>query len=567
MDKKQVLVGIVGLMLMIPATALAQNEFGAKEKERYNEFRLKAYREYEAFRLKCNKDYADFMRKAWRNMNAEAPIELPKEKDVAPVEVTPQDLEKPATDKCIFSVVLDWVYKVKDKIVSKGKNKNRGKTNEPNAEQTSDNDKNRVKSQVGSAEAKSSSGNSDDIGRVILAPEPQKQPVPIKEVKEIPSNILPMSKFDFKYFGTDGSIRLDRKDIISIGNLSNDNLADAWMKMSDIGYVNLIHDCLELRQTHNLCDWAYLLMLKDMAESVYGKDTNEATLLMAYVFCQSGYKMRLAYGGNRLYMLYASNHVIFDNIYFNLDGEKFYPFDKKDNTRLAVCPMKFPEEKSMSLLVKDEPKLNESYTDVSQHNTSPSLAHPVRVSVTSNQNMLDFYTSYPTSMVGSNVLTRWAMYANMPMPEHIKKEVYPQLNQAIGGLGQVEAASTLLTWLHRGFVYEYDDVVWGEDRAFFPEETLHYPYCDCEDRAILYTRLVRDLLGLDCILVYYPGHLACAVNFTEPVPGDYIMLDDRRYTITDPTYLGARIGQTMPGMDNAQAQVILLKDYSQLSGL
>lgn len=104
-----------------------------------------------------------------------------------------------------------------------------------------------------------------------------------------------------------------------------------------------------------------------------------------------------------------------------------------------------------------------------------------------------------------------------------------------------------------------DDKVWGGDRAFFAEETLFYPYCDCEDRSILYTRIIRDILNLRCILIYYPGHLACAVEFTEPVNGDYIMLDNHKFIVTDPTYIGAPIGYTMPDMDNKTAKVILLK--------
>ena len=116
----------------------------------------------------------------------------------------------------------------------------------------------------------------------------------------------------------------------------------------------------------------------------------------------------------------------------------------------------------------------------------------------------------------------------------------------------------LLNWVQTAFVYEYDDKVWGGDRAFFPEETLYYPYCDCEDRSILMSRLVRDLLGLKCILIYYPGHLAMAVNFPENVNGDYILLQGKKYTITDPTYIGAPVGMTMPGMDNNKATVILL---------
>jgi hypothetical protein len=70
--------------------------------------------------------------------------------------------------------------------------------------------------------------------------------------------------------------------------------------------------------------------------------------------------------------------------------------------------------------------------------------------------------------------------------------------------------------------------------------------------------LVRDLLGLDVVLVYYPGHLAMAVNFTEPVKGDYVPLDGRKFTICDPTYIGGRVGETMPDMVDKPITAILL---------
>ena len=124
---------------------------------------------------------------------------------------------------------------------------------------------------------------------------------------------------------------------------------------------------------------------------------------------------------------------------------------------------------------------------------------------------------------------------------------------------QLEAVERLLNWVQTAFVYEYDNVVWGDDRAFFPDETLYYPYCDCEDRSILFTRLVRDLLGLKCILIYYPGHLASAVCFTDHVSGDYILVNGDKYIVCDPTYIGASVGYTMPDMDNASAKVIVLR--------
>ena len=117
----------------------------------------------------------------------------------------------------------------------------------------------------------------------------------------------------------------------------------------------------------------------------------------------------------------------------------------------------------------------------------------------------------------------------------------------------------LLNWVQTGFVYKFDNEVWGDDRAFFGEEPLFYPYCDCEDRSILLSHLVRELLGLDTVLIYYPGHLAMAVDLAEASDGDYVQLDGRRFTVCDPTYIGARVGKTMPNMDNSQAKLILLE--------
>lgn len=151
------------------------------------------------------------------------------------------------------------------------------------------------------------------------------------------------------------------------------------------------------------------------------------------------------------------------------------------------------------------------------------------------------------------------MYANTPMDNNISSSLYPKLKELLKEKSEIEATNMLLNTLQTGLTYEYDDKVWGGDRAFFSEESLYYPYCDCEDRAILLTRLVRDVLGLNCLLVYYPGHLAAAIEYSDnSVKGDYITLDGRKYVIADPTYINAPIGCTMPGMDNATAKVIKL---------
>lgn len=99
----------------------------------------------------------------------------------------------------------------------------------------------------------------------------------------------------------------------------------------------------------------------------------------------------------------------------------------------------------------------------------------------------------------------------------------------------------------------------GARPHIFAEESLYYPYCDCEDRSVLLSRIIRDVLKLKCLLIYYPGHLATAVKFNEDVNGDYISVDGNKYIVCDPTYIGAPVGVTMPEMKNSKVGVILLK--------
>jgi hypothetical protein len=53
-----------------------------------------------------------------------------------------------------------------------------------------------------------------------------------------------------------------------------------------------------------------------------------------------------------------------------------------------------------------------------------------------------------------------------------------------------------------------------------------------------------------------------AVNFPEDIPGDHIMLDGRKFTVCDPTYVGSEVGETMPTMKDKSTTVILLERNS-----
>lgn len=480
------------IMLASTVTLNAQNSF----QEIFNEFSQSAISGYESFRDKCNSDYAAFLEASWKTFNACEPVPEPHEEQVPPV-----IFETPELDSVI--------------------------NNEP----------------VINREV--------PVVEIIPSVEPVPQPQPVEPIKDTP--VVAADEFEFSYLDMCLSVRAGDGLKFSLPSVKAGDISKTWKKLSGRGYDNLIVDCLSIRDKYALCDWAYLQMLKSFAVSFLGNG-DSSTLLTAYLYAQSGYKVRLGTSYGHLYLLFGTKYVIYDKLYFQLDGSNFFVLDGDLNKMdIADCP--YPGEKDMSFAISKEQMLGDNCMD-SRHFESDRYAISSDCSV--NTSLLEFYEGYPTAENNDNPLSRWAIYAETPVSRSVREELYPSLRETVRGKNALEAADMLLDFVQNAFEYGYDNEIWGNDRAFFAEETLYYPYCDCEDRSILFSHLVRDLLGLDVMLVYYPGHLATAVHFSEPVDGDYILINQRRYTICDPTFIGAPVGMTMPNMDNSHAKVILL---------
>ena len=381
---------------------------------------------------------------------------------------------------------------------------------------------------------------------------PNLQPKPISPIRENPT---PGISFPVSFYGLTCEIRIPQNYIIRLNDISSVSLGNAWEALCCDDINNTIRDCLGVRIQYNLCDWAYLQFLQEFA-SQFCIDHNAATFFAAFLFCQSGYKMRLGEDQGDLVLLFGCDNYIYNMPYFILDGSAFYPLGKTSG-KIKICNADFKGENPISLYIAQGQKLgfglSEERTIKSKNYSDLIVSSKVPIE------LIRFYDGYPTSVSFNNPLTRWAMYADTPLSEETIKVLYPSLKKSIEGLSQEDAANKLLNWIQTGFVYEFDDNVWGHDRAFFSEETLYYPYADCEDRSILYSRLVRDLLGLDVALIYYPGHLATAVKFDSDVPGDVMMICGNRFIICDPTYIGAPIGKQMPNLEYDKAEAILLK--------
>lgn len=457
----------------------------------YEKFSKHAKAEYEDYRAQCNAEYVKFLERAWKEYKVLPSIPRPKDEVVPPTIMPRQDKNK----KQAKEIPIENV-----------------------------------------------------VSPILSLP----QPKPISPIYE--NDKVEEKNFSFSYMGTTCEVRLPKDLNIRMSGCESCMIATIWKQLATNAMDNTIRDFLALRLKMQLCDWAYLNLIDTFAKAFCGHG-NEAVIMAAFIYSQSGYKMRLGRDCEKLYLLYGSKHGIYEKGYIVIEGINYYPLDDKVE-RMEISDFSFPQEQSMSLYIENAQKF--TIRPSAKRKLASEQYHDVTIDSQVNLNLIQFYNTYPSSEVNGNFMTRWKMYADTPMDESVSQMLYPDIKNKIEGLLDVQAVNQILNWVQTAFQYEYDDKVWGHDRAFFAEETLYYPYCDCEDRAILFTRLVRDLLGLKCILVYYPGHLASAVCLKQQVNGDYISLDGDVYTICDPTYIGAPVGITMPEMDNRSAKVIKL---------
>ena len=477
--------------------------FKKKQNAEFSQFKADQQAEFDAFRKRVNDEYAAFMEKNWEAFQGKPAVQPKKEPETPPVIYEEPEPKPQVTPK-----------------------------EEPKPQVT----------------PKEIPVQPD----VVVVPTPAPAPEPIAPVQP-KEDKQPIKRTSISFYGTLASVNFPDPDGFKLKSLDEKDLAAAWKQLSDSKYDIVLANLLALRKSLQLCDWGYLQLVQDITKKHYSV-SNEATYMQAFLLTQSGYKVRLAKDNSAIYLLVASQYNLFDYNYYIIDGQAYYALDCQAK-QLQICQASVQKEKALSLQIAKTQNLNEDLSDKRKLMSKKG----VTASVCVNKNEIDFYNNYPGGYLNGDVTTSWTAYANTPLDSKIQTQLYPTFQKIIQNMNQKDAVNLILNWVQTAFEYEYDSKVWGRERTFFAAESLFYPYCDCEDRSILFSRMVRDLLHLPVVLLYYPGHLATAVNFTDEVQGDYLTYKDKKYVVCDPTYIGAPVGKTMPSMDNAKAKIVVLK--------
>lgn len=391
----------------------------------------------------------------------------------------------------------------------------------------------------------------------VVAPSPQPSPEPPSPITPDPDLSRSVRKHKLLYYGTPIEVSVPSLDGFHLSGTAENNFADGWKRLRTTPSVdNMLADCLAARNSFQLPDWGYITLLDRAADAVASPGTNEHALMLGFLLHQSGFKIRYAIDdSSRLHPLIASEGTMYDRPGYAFDGLIYYAYTKPSSSVARICDFDYPGSRAMRLTI--DKALQLAYAPGETRSVTAYGYPDFTVTLTVNKNLCDFFGDYPNASPDRSPYSKWAIHGNTPASPEVINQLYPAIRQHVKGKNQLQAVNMLLK-LAQTFPYGYDNKIWGHDRAFWMDESWQYPLSDCEDHAVNFTRMVRDILGLDAVLIYYPGHLSAAVAFTEGEPGgSYVIYGGRRYTVCDPTCQYGPIGYSGK-YDNSQAVLIPL---------
>ena len=363
-------------------------------------------------------------------------------------------------------------------------------------------------------------------------------------VEPIAPSALPNMSFSF--YGMKLSAVLCHAQ--TIDDIEHQAIAKVWNAYrQDRVMKDVIRSLQSLTMAYGLNDWFTFELVRNYTESTC-KNLASKIVLQHFLLVNMGYDIRLSSCGNQLLLLVPFNQQVYERSYLFIDGKKYYVFyddstSKVQNAGIYTCrlPNETDKGRNIDLTIRG---VNIGIKTGVAHRFSMSDGK-ISLQGSVDEGTMEAIRRYPQMDI--------PFYAMSTIDSNFHRSLLTHVKEQIQGCSEKESVYRILHFVQYAFDYATDGEQHGYEKPYFIEENFYYPKNDCEDRAILFAFLVRNVLGLDVHLVQYPGHECTAVNFTtSQMNGDGYMYKGKAFYICDPTFIGASIGQCMPDYRNVK---------------
>ncbi|RLA82483.1 MAG: hypothetical protein DRG78_07080 [Epsilonproteobacteria bacterium] len=362
--------------------------------------------------------------------------------------------------------------------------------------------------------------------------------VNITKKADIPIVALKERDINFSFFGTDLGFSVDQSvKYAKYYPLNQEGVANFFGVVAKSEYENIILSISSIKNSMRLNDWGVYLLVKKLSQEIF-TNPDDAKLMSWFIFNKLGYDVKVGLAHREVTLMFYSEKAIYSTPNYNFSNKKFYVlshYDKSRIGRLYSYDKSYPEAtKAFDLSLKELPKFNRSVKSKSLHFKSRDGVFETTYNY--NQNLIDFMATYPQA--------DYDTFFNAPVDKISYTQIARDIKKHIDGMKASSALNFVLNFVQNAFIYEIDDQQFGREKVMFAQETLYFDKSDCEDRAILFSYLVKELFGYSVVGVKYRDHMATALYI--PLEGDSVKVGRKKYVIADPTYINSSIGQSMP---------------------
>jgi hypothetical protein len=379
---------------------------------------------------------------------------------------------------------------------------------------------------------------------------PEQPPAPKPKPKPIVNKTTNLMTIDF--YGAPVSVNYKKDFEFSLTTpINNEVISKAWETMAASKYKVLLEQLQANQKQLAINDWGFLALVDLFSKKLFPTSKNEQNLFCWFIISKSGYDTKVAYMDNTIYFLVPSENIIYANRYVTLDDKKYYFISMDNPVELTGQIYTYTgqykgADRLISMKLTKVPVLKNKI--INKNLAFNFNGDSYNIAVQYDNDIIDFLKNYPQ--------TELPIYFDAAVSEYANLSLLRSIEPNLQGMSEFEAANFLLRFVQTAFDYKTDDQQFGKEKYLMMEETLHYPSSDCEDRSILFSFLVKNLLKLDVIGLDYPGHIATAVKFNSELSGDKISYNGQVYVICDPTYVNAVAGMAMPQFKNVDPKII-----------
>lgn len=318
------------------------------------------------------------------------------------------------------------------------------------------------------------------------------------------------------------------------GPINDKTIAAAYARWIGSDQGQLLGYFQASQKKFNLNDWALLLLIRKLSSKL-GHTPAQAAVFEWFYLTQLGYDAILMYSDREVYAGLCFAEKVYGR-FLEKDGKRYlmpegapakpyYTYQSQNS--FATRPIEFKNLGAVQVNSAGKERMF----------AFQILGNSYKLPLSYNPGRVQLYASLPQSDIPFYLSNRaaepWLSEAN-------QQKIANELRRFSRPMDKLRFLHALVL---QGIPYQTDQEQFGKEKFCLTEETLDYPYADCEDRTFLLNRLIQTFTNWKTVGIRFPNHLAMAVEL-EPESGmDVLTYKGRKWVYCDPTYFGADVGR------------------------